>query len=278
MRVARIAILLVALLAGVFAAVLAMNMTRPQQPAAVEAERPAVPTAQVLVAAKDIAVGEAIDADLLSWQVWPVEGAGAYITRTARPDAVSELMGTIAKSSFFAGEPINEAKLVHTDSGYMSAILPSGMRAVATRISADTGAGGFILPNDRVDVIMTRAIQVGDTVESQETRYVPETILNNVRVLAIDQTLEDRNGEKVVVGQTATLELSAQQAQILTVAQQMNDKLTLALRSVTDAGSSAADAANDATYLLGRDQPSGNSGGGVVIVRNGVSTEITARR
>jgi len=276
MKFARIAVLLVALVAGVFAALLAMNMTAPQEPAAVEAERPPSPTAQVLVAARDIPIGTAIDADALSWQIWPIDGTGSYIQRAERPNAVSEVMGTIAKSSFFAGEPINEAKLVHTDSGYMSAILPSGMRAVATRISADTGAGGFILPNDRVDVIMTRSIATGDAIESQDRRFIPETILNNVRVLAIDQTLEDVNGEKVVVGQTATLELSAQQAQILTVAQQMNERLTLALRSITDAANPIADAANDATYLIGRDQ--GTGGGGITIVRNGVATEISTRR
>ena len=120
----------------------------------------------------------------------------------------------------------------------MSAILPEGKRAVATRIAADTSAGGFILPNDRVDVIMTR--QAPNANGESGTQYITETILNNVRVLAIDQTIEEKNGEKVVVGQTATLELTPQQAQILTVAQQMSDRLTLALRSIADAATSRA--------------------------------------
>ena len=113
----------------------------------------------------------------------------------------------------------------------MSAILPSGMRAVATRIAADTSAGGFVLPNDHVDVIMTR--QDNAEAGGSPGGYVTETILNNVRVLAIDQTIEEQNGEKVVIGQTATLELSLKQAEILTVAQQLGDRLALALRSLS---------------------------------------------
>ena len=142
-------------------------------------------------------------------------------------------VGAIARSTFYAGEPITEAKLIRTDRGFMSAILPAGKRAVATKIAADTSAGGFILPNDRVDVIMTRQTTTPPS-GAAATSSITETILNNVRVLAIDQTIEDKNGEKVVVGQTATLELTPQQAEILTVAQQMSDRLTLALRSIAD--------------------------------------------
>src|SRR5690606_5880811 len=177
------------------------------------------------------------------------------------------VVGAIARASLYAGEPISEAKLIQSDNGFMSAILPSGMRAVATRISADTSAGGFILPNDHVDVIMTRQIEG----EQGGTGYATETILNNVRVLAIDQTIEEIKGEKVVVGQTATLELSPKQAQILSVAEQLSDhRLTLALRSIADSGPRTSDAAQDATHLLSGTKENG----AITVIRGGIAREV----
>ena len=144
----------------------------------------------------------------------------------------------------------------------MAAILPKGMRAVSFKISADTGAGGFILPNDRVDVIMTRRAD-----NAQATDYITETILENVRVLAIDQTIEEKDGESVVVGETATLQLSPNQAKILTVAQQMADRLSLALRSLEDSGDEETKGAD---YLL-----SGSTGNGRVrVIRYGSAQEV----
>src|SRR3546814_2387032 len=147
----------------------------------------------------------------------------------------------------------------------MSSLLPAGKRAVATAISVATGAGGFVLPNDRVDVIMVR--------KSDDDRYLTENILTNVRVLAIDQQIqENQDGTKAVVGTTATLELTPEQAQVIAVAQQMADRLTLALRSVADAQEADTVAAD---YLL--------SGGGkaeVQIIKSGAivgSTQAQAQ-
>ena len=131
--------------------------------------------------------------------------SGNFIRKTDQPKAVDNLNGMIVRTPFVAGEPIREAKLVNAKgSGFMAAILPSGMRAISTQISPETGAGGFILPNDRVDVILTpRANR-----NSDKGGGASETILRNIRVLAIDQTIEEKNGQKVVVGKTATLELA----------------------------------------------------------------------
>jgi pilus assembly protein CpaB len=147
----------------------------------------------------------------------------------------------------------------------MSSILPSGKRAVATRIAADTSAGGFILPNDYVDVIMTRRRTGGEG-------YDTETILKNIRVLAIDQAIqEDEEGRKVRVGDTATLELTPQQAEIITVAQQMADRLALALRAVADAQEAAGE---EADYLV-----SGSGRRGTVrLIRSGEVSEVGARK
>jgi len=270
MKVARILVLIIALAAGGVAAWLALNMMgQPPAPAEVVEGGPAVNTVDVLVAAQDIPLGTTLDSGQLEWRLWPAEGAvGTYLTRASRPDAPAELAGQITKSSFFAGEPITEAKLASTESGFLSAILPAGKRAIATAISADTSAGGFILPNDRVDVIMTRREDATDNVPE---RFVTETILNNVRVLAIDQAVEDVNGEKVVVGQTATLELTPEQAEILTVAQQMSDRLALSLRSLADADVTRDFTNPDALHLI-------NGGGtrntGITVVRNGVARQV----
>ena len=160
----------------------------------------------------------------------------------------------------------------------MSAILPTGKRAVAVRIAADTSAGGFILPNDHVDVIMSR--QVDKNASGGGPEFTTETILNNVRVLAIDQTIEKvgkkdgGEGSDTVIGQTATLELTPEQVQIITVAQQMSDRLTLALRSVTDSRPLPSDAANDAVHLIGG--PNGE--GTVTVVRGGIAKQVTGIR
>ena len=145
----------------------------------------------------------------MQWQEWPASAAtGNFIRKTDRPNAIETLSGSIARAPFVDGEPIREAKLVNAKgSGFMAAILPTGMRAISTQISPETGAGGFILPNDHVDVILTRRDRDAEKAAGGDT-HSSETILTNVRVLAIDQNVEEKDGQKVVVGKTATLELT----------------------------------------------------------------------
>ena len=134
---------------------------------------------------------------------------------------------------------MREAKLIKADgSGFMAAILPSGMRAISTEISPETGAGGFILPNDRVDVILSRRDREAEKQAGVDV-HTSETILSNVRVLAIDQTVEEKNGQRVVVGKTATLELTPRQAETLALSRQLGT-LSLALRSLADANAPSA--------------------------------------
>jgi len=276
MKLSRVIVLGVALGAGVIAAVLALNLTRAPHQVAGPGPQPPSDTVDVLVAGKDIPMGTTIDQGALSWQKWPKDGVTSRFIVAASPaaegDGAKKAIGAIARASFYQGEPITDAKLIHSDQGFMSAILPEGKRAVATKISADTSAGGFILPNDRVDVIMVRRKASNNISGSND--YITETVLHNVRVLAIDQTIEEQNGEKVVVGQTATLELTPKQAEILTVAQQMSDRLTLALRSVEDSTPTPADAAADAVDLIG-----GTKGNGTVtVVKSGVVSQVTGLR
>ncbi|HVL74271.1 MAG TPA: Flp pilus assembly protein CpaB, partial [Beijerinckiaceae bacterium] len=170
--------------------------------------------------------------------------------------------GSIARSSFLSGEPIRREKLIKASgSGFMSAILPSGMRAVAISIDTRgaTSAGGFILPNDRVDVIRTFRDQDASGGTGSEV-HLSETILTNIRVLAIGPHIQERNGEKVVTGETATLELSPAQAELVTLAQKVG-QLSLALRSL-------ADAHETGERREARDE------GGLTIVRYGVPRQV----
>jgi pilus assembly protein CpaB len=238
MKAARIAVLAVALAAGGGAALLVGSG---DEPAPAPAPTPVVQlqTVDVLIASRDIGMGTAVSAQDFQWQAWPAATTGgSYITKKDRPNAIEEFNGAITRAPFTAGEPIRDAKLIRANgaAGFMAAILPSGMRAISTEISPETGAGGFILPNDRVDVILTKRQREGDGRGNASPNS--ETILTNVRVLAIDQTVEEKNGQRVVVGKTATLELSPRQAETLALARQLGT-LSLALRSLLDAGKTA---------------------------------------
>jgi pilus assembly protein CpaB len=232
MKAARVVVLSVAIGAGGLAAMLAGQSEKPPE---VKPEVVQVDTVDVLVAKGDIPMGTAISEGDMQWQQWPASAAtGNFIRKNNRPQAVEDLNGLIARVPFVAGEPIREAKLVNAKgSGFMAAILPTGMRAVSTQISPENGAGGFILPNDRVDVILTRRDPNAEKSGGGEAR-TSETVLTNIRVLAIDQNVEEKNGQKVFVGKTATLELSPSQAETLVLSQQVGS-LSLSLRSVTDA-------------------------------------------
>lgn len=269
MNVARIVVLIVALVAGGAAAYLAMNLINQEPDPAVVTATATVESEEVLVASRDILIGSTIEANALSWRSWPTSGlTESYIRRSQQPDAIATITGSLARDSIYSGEPIAISKLVSSDGGLLSALLPSGMRAVATPTSAETGAGGFILPNDRVDVIMTRQVQ--DTATG-DTQFITETVLQNVRVLAIDQQIQEIDGEPVVIGSTATLELTPQQAEIITVAQQMGDRLALSLRSLADAADPTTPE-DDAVHLL----TGGGTSGGITVVRNGVAQQVSA--
>ncbi|HET9904642.1 MAG TPA: Flp pilus assembly protein CpaB [Xanthobacteraceae bacterium] len=261
MRPARIIVLLIAVVAGGLAALLASRSNNPSAPAPAPVAK--IDTVEVLVAAKDISLGQVVGPQDVKWQEWPKSAASAvFVRRDAKANAIQDLAGAIARTPFVAGEPIREAKLIKANgSGFMAAILPPGMRAISTEISPETGAGGFILPNDHVDVILTR--RPTDTARTGRGNLATsETILTNVRVLAIDQTVEEKDGQRVVVGKTATLELSPRQAETLALARQLGT-LSLALRSIADIEGAAAQA-ND----LGPEAPDRE----INMVRFGVTT------
>ena len=258
MKPARIIILAVAIVAAGMAGLLAMRLSGSKSVVLQQAESviKKEPTVNVLVSAANLPVGSRLDDKSMRWMAWP-EGSvvDGFITENTRPDAMTELAGVVVRLPMFEDEPVRREKIADSSGRVMSSLLPSGKRAVATEISVATGAGGFILPNDRVDVIMVR--------RGTEDNYLTETVLSNVRVLAIDQQIQEKpDGEKSVVGTTATLELTPDQAKVITVAQQMAERLSLALRSVADAQEEDTSAAD---YLL-----SGGTGGPTIqVIKSG---------
>lgn len=271
MNTARIVVLVIALGAGGVAAYLASGFDNKPAPALPVAEK--LPTVEVLIAKNDIQLGQAVKPEDLQWQSWPAATASnAFIRRDSRPEAQTQIAGSIARVPLMQGEPIREQKLVRAEgSGFMAAILPSGMRAVSTEISAETGAGGFILPNDRVDIVLTRRLKNPDGANGAtggNDLILSEVILSNIRVLAIDQAPKEKDGQNAVLGKTVTLELKPEQVSTLSASRQ-GGTLTLALRSIADAN------AVDGTP----DDQANKRPGGVNVIRYGVQArQLTSQK
>lgn len=269
MKPARLAVLGIALLAGSGAAYL-MGGSPPPPPPAPEkvVQAPPPPTTDVLVAAADEPMGQVLQAADLRWQPWPESAISpGFVTRKDKPDALETTVGATVRSAFLAGEPIRAQKLVRPESGFMAAILPPGMRAVAivTDSRGTNSAGGFILPNDRVDVIRTYRDDAASKNAGSDVQ-VSQTILRDIRVLAVGQLIQEKGGTNVVTGETATLALTPTQAETVTLAQKIGS-LSLALRSLADAGQTA-DAETPAAEATGSDP-------GLTVVRFGIARQHT---
>ncbi|HEY3696293.1 Flp pilus assembly protein CpaB [Phenylobacterium sp.] len=287
MGAVRIAIIVVAGVAAVALAFLVQGMLSPKTapPPPVAAASPAKPMAQVLVAKTDLAIGHQVTAADLTWQPWPVEALNAtFITdgRAPAPElkgpekvakkagkAAEEIVmgdgpiqafeGALVKEALLANEPITARKVVRSgQTGYMAVVLQPGMRAIAIPVTAETGAGGFILPGDRVDVLQSHQTEGGKG-------FTTETLMRNLRVLAIDQATEPTKDARTVVGAVATLEVAAADAEVLARGK-ASGEMILALRSYADIGGPS-----------GRGGPAGGNTQTVQIVRAGTSTEVAVR-
>ncbi len=196
-------------------------------------EQPVAKTVDVLIAAKDILMGDRLGSGTLVWKAWPQDNVLAtMITKDSKPDAMVELENARARLPLYEGEYVMDKKIVHAGAGgFMSAILPKGMRAISVAISSRSSAGGFILPDDRVDVILTKKID-----NNGKTNVKSETVISNVRVLAVNQIYRQANeGDAVTVekGETATLELTPQQSEVVAMVESAGE-LSLALRSIAE--------------------------------------------
>jgi pilus assembly protein CpaB len=266
MKAARLVVLGIAVAAGGIAAILASgHKSAPPPPPAPVVQ---LETVDVLVAKTDLSRGELIQGSDIGWQVWPKAAANAnFIEKSARPDAITQFTGAIVRVPVATGQPIYDPMVVFAKgSGFLAAVLPKGMRAVAMVITPESDAGGFILPEDHVDILLTRHDREAEKRTGSE-KIVTDTILRNVRVLAIDQTVEEKSGQKVVVGRTVTLELTPQQAETLALSHELGT-LSLSLRSLADSQSSMP---------VGGDEHK-EKANSVNTVRFGVSTMTTVAR
>lgn len=223
MNVTRIAVLGVALVAGVGAFFMMMNNKSgaPTQVAQTIQEK----TVRVLVADKSFQRGEHLTADAVKWVDWPEKALSeAYITEANGGDP-AELEKAVARTSIIKGEPLMEAKIVRVgSSGLLAAVLQPGMRAVTMRITPETGVSGFILPGDRVDIYYSEA--------NDSNRTATEVIFEDVRVLAINTVYAENPEAPVIEGVNATVEMSPEDAEYFINARASRGQMSFALRSV----------------------------------------------
>jgi len=264
MKRAQIAVLGIAVAAGIGAMFLMRGERQPApQAEVVMAPAPSMPTTDVLVAAVDLPMGQTLQESDLRWQSWPADAVPrGLISRAEGTQVLDEVSGSIARAQILSGEPIRRERLIKGDGGgFMSAILPQGKRAVAITIDTrgSSSAGGFVLPNDRVDILRTNRDEDASRVQSVDV-FTTETILSNVRVLAIGKNVQtDAQGNSFVDGENATLELTPAQAEIVTLAQRVGS-VSLALRSLADAA-------------IGEDEELERPASGLTIVRYGVARQ-----
>jgi pilus assembly protein CpaB len=194
---------------------------------------------EILVAAENIQAGQFLQTQHVRWQSWaPDHVTEAFIRRHpeaqegegAKPD--NDVTGAVARKGIKAGEPILAGEVVKPkDRGFLAAVLDPGKRAVAVPITNVTGIAGFVFPGDRVDLILTHAINDTKDESGVGQRRASTTITRDVRVLALDQDTNDQNDNKPKVAKVITLEVDPKQAEILTLALQMGT-LSLSLRSL----------------------------------------------
>lgn len=237
--------------------------------------RETIAATEVLVARDNVPPGRILSENDLEWRKWPEGGAiENFITRNGGSggNGLQDAVGSVARTAFTRGEPIQQTRLIKGGRGFMSAILTPGLRAVSAPVEDPSrGAGSFILPNDRVDVILARRTNNPSSAVDALT-HQSMTVLNNVRVLAVEQISEEdhrQRSEKTITGRNVTLELTPQQAETLALARELGT-LSLALRSIADQTPqplAGADAEDEQSVFGGR-------GTRVTIVRAGVP-EVT---
>lgn len=221
---------------------------------------------EILIVAEDMPAGSFVKPNHLRWQPWPEKNLlPVYIVR--ENGALENFIDTVVRSGITAGEPITEGRIVRPgDRGFLAAVLSPGMRAVTVPINATSGIAGFIFPGDRVDLILTHAIRL-DKEENGPLKRASETVLRDIRVLAVDQKTDDQNSE-VKVAQTTTLEVTTKQAEMIAMLTEMG-KLSLSLRSLAEEEEPDANKRGHRTYTWDSE---------VSPLINGITTAVTVTR
>ena len=233
MRVAAVIVIVLALGFAGFTYFLVGNYLDGQKP--VEVADASVAAVEVVVADRDLPAGTVLESSQIRWQSWPDDSVdNVYVVQRNGdgPNRLGDLIGSVVRRAIAAGEPVTTGKVFRREqAGFLSGMLRPGMRAVSVKVTAVSGAAGFILPGDRVDLVLTSEWREKSEQLGQVVRRFSETILYDVRVLAIDQTVDDID-DTAQVSETATLETSPKQAEMVAVASSMG-KLSLSLRSLS---------------------------------------------
>jgi len=259
MSLRNILLLLVAITAAGLTAFYAnnwLNAERAAMRAVVPVEQKIQPTLQILVADKELTAGKFVRADHLKWQPWPEDALNdEYVIDTEHK--IAEYVGSVVRNRIAPGQPITSSLLVHPgDRGFLAAVLIPGARAVSVPVNATSGISGFIFPGDKVDLLLTSRFSMASADgQDREARYVTNTVLNGIRVLAIDQKTESKDGE-INPAKTVTLEVTPKQAEKVAVSMAMGT-LSLSLHSLA---------------LLGN----GDQQAGVAMVDHATSSEATS--
>ncbi len=250
----RLIILLVAAGAAIAAVFLIRSIQAPAPAVAASVEAPPPSTKQVLVARREIPVGRFVTVEDLLWQDWPEKTETPnFLEKENSPEALEDYVGAVAVARIVMGEPIVREKLVHAgEQGFMAAMLSPGMRAVSVEINVENAGGGFILPQDRVDVSVIRD-PIGT--EPMIGDRAVETLLQNVRVLAIDGIYSPpvQGQAAVLIGSRVTFELANPDANLLMAADATGD-LKIALRSIADLQDRSGATAVGRSYRDGTNQ------------------------
>ncbi|HJT08852.1 MAG TPA: Flp pilus assembly protein CpaB [Stellaceae bacterium] len=282
----RIIFIAVALLVSGLTMWMGRSYLEAQRRAALEAQRqqptPQQPATMVLVAKGNLSAGQFVRAENLRWQPWPADGiAPSYIVQGQRQ--LEDFIGAVVRSGVGDGEPVTETRLVRPrDRGFLAAVLDPGYRAVTVNVTPSSGVAGFIYPGDHVDMIVTLQVTsegkdpINPTKTVQHQNRVSETVLHDVRVLAIDQRADDQTKDAAPkAAALATLQVTPKQAEVVAVVGSVG-QISLSLRSLArDEAEAAADSGrqqisytfdSDATKLL---QPPGGGGhgGAIEVVR-----------
>ncbi len=229
----RIIVLLIAVIAAGGTAMYARSWIEGQQVTAVAVATPAAKeeSDEVLVADADLAAGTFVKPQHLRWQRWPTDDVPeTYVLRGTRSD--TEMVGAVVRSFIAAGEPLADGAVVKPgERGFLAAVLNPGMRAVSVPITPTSSNAGLIFPGDRVDLILTQTLTTSDA--EGDTRRVSETVLNNLRIIAMGAEVGDTTepGKANERAKTATLEVTPQQAELVALLTELG-KLSLSLRSL----------------------------------------------
>jgi pilus assembly protein CpaB len=270
MNTQRIVVLGLAVVAAVGAALLVRGMMGGGTPKVIASVAPPqMKMSEVLVASEALLPGQKLDPAKLRWQSWPAKAVDAsFITQDSVASIDDVAKNTVVRVPVLANQPVTNTAIAHGDAaGFMAAMLQPGMRALSIAVSTDSGAGGFILPNDRVDLLLTQKSN------DNPPRVRILTILKAVRVLAMDQTYKEEKDQKTVLAKSATLELTPAQAELVTKASALG-QLSLALRPMDvgdDAARTGADRDSQHPLLLSDTFGGNGRGAGPLIIRYGIA-------